>query len=484
MIQLAPEPDDDHVVGGVWVATDDVWNSLIAGRASWPRPPEAEADSGAPAGKYPDYPQYLEYPENADYPANAEPAQYVDHAAYPDLPEPIPGHSALLEHDLQPEIYAMPEVPDYVPDDADYLLPARRNGWLQEGQAYLLPAPEQAHYGGQSVPRQNDVIAESTYLSPNSGDASRDEQRAWSEEHWTRATARETQAEGQWPQAEGQWPQAGGQQAQAGGQQSQAGAQWSQADGRAQWRVPLEVRKAQRVMIVVAALLVVLDFLASAAVAAGAPYQLTRFFDADSKVNFPTGFKTTMLLLVTLLLAAQWAVDSRTRAPFAPAWRLLTYVAAFAFVDETVYLHQSLAQILHEHLHTQGPLLYAWTIVYAPVAVAVLIIMLRYLRHLDRRLMRQLIVGGGAYVLGTLAFEPIKSEIAEVHGDGTMAFKLTAACSDSLEMIGLTVLAVILLAELARTTKGVTLNLNLGRPRTPVRSRDLGRQGAAEYRSY
>jgi hypothetical protein len=249
------------------------------------------------------------------------------------------------------------------------------------------------------------------------------------------------------------------------GQPAQAGypVRSAPADRRVSWSLRVEVRRVQRILVLVAATLVVLDFLASAAAALGAPYELTRFFDADAKVNFPTGFKTTMLLTVTLLLLAEWSFALYERSRFAPAWRLLAAVTGFAFLDETIYLHQSLATILHSHLHTTGPLVYAWTIVYAPVAAMVVIIVLRYIRYLDRALMWRLILGGGLYVVGTLAFEPVKSEIAESRGDSGLPFKLTAAISDSMEMIGLTVLAIILLTELARTTRVIGLTLDRGR---------------------
>jgi hypothetical protein len=237
------------------------------------------------------------------------------------------------------------------------------------------------------------------------------------------------------------------------------------SDGRATWTLGIDTGRIERVLWLTLSALVVLDFLASAAVAEGAPFELTRFFDADEKVNFPTGFKTSMLLSVTLLLFAHWAIAVRRRDPFAPAWRLLAYVTCFAFVDETVYLHQSLASMLHSHLHTGGPLLYAWTVLYVPMAAAVAVIVLRYLPFLERELMWRLVAGGAMYVLGTLALEPIKSELAESKGEGGLAFKLTAAVSDSMEMTGLTILVVILLAELARRTEVVGLLLRRPDPR-------------------
>lgn len=217
------------------------------------------------------------------------------------------------------------------------------------------------------------------------------------------------------------------------------------------------------VLLVVLAALIVLDFAASAAAARGAPPTATHFFNGNDKVNFPTGFKTTMLLTLTLLLAVHALAARRTREPFLRAWWLLTFVAAFAFVDETVYLHQTLSTVLHNHLHTHGPLTFAWTIVYLPAVVAVVVIVISYMRYLTAAMRLRLLVGGALYGLGSVAFEPVKSHFADHDGQSAMSFQLVAAVSDCLEMVGLTVLVIVLLNQLCDRVDSVVLALP-GRP--------------------
>lgn len=214
-----------------------------------------------------------------------------------------------------------------------------------------------------------------------------------------------------------------------------------------------------RVLLVVLAALVVLDFAASAAAAHGAPPTATHFFNGNDKVNFPTGFKTTMLLSLTLLLAVHALAARRAREPFLRAWWLLTFVAAFAFIDETVYLHQTLSTVLHSHLHTHGPLTFAWTIVYLPAVIAVVVIVISYMRYLSPALRLRLLIGGALYGVGSVAFEPVKSHFADHDGQNAMSFQLIAAVSDCLEMVGLTVLVIVLLNELCARTDAVTLAL-------------------------
>lgn len=205
--------------------------------------------------------------------------------------------------------------------------------------------------------------------------------------------------------------------------------------------------------------IVALDVLASVAAALGAPYLVTRFFDGDYKVNFPTGYKLLFLFGVTLLFALLSGVARREGDRFAPGWLLLAAVSGFACLDETVWLHQSVSEVLHHGFNTTGPLRFAWTIVYVPAAVAVFVILLRYLRHLGQGLRWPLLVGGFLYGGGAVLLEPVKSHFSEAGGEQSLLFKLAAALSDSAEMIGLTLLVVVLLTEVARRVGAVAVIL-------------------------
>jgi hypothetical protein len=228
----------------------------------------------------------------------------------------------------------------------------------------------------------------------------------------------------------------------------------------------LDVRTVSMIVVLVTAVLVVLDFVSSAASAEGARQYLTRFFNANEKVNFPTGFKTTMLLILTVLLAAMARRGKRDRDAFTRAWWLLAAVSAFAFIDELVYLHQTLSAVLHDHYKTGGALTFAWTLVYVPALVAVGVIVVSYMRYLSSRLRARLLLGGVLYGLGAVCFEPIKSHFADHSGQNSLAFQLVAAVSDSLEMIGLALLVIVLLTELAS---------HVGRFDIALRARAAGR---------
>lgn len=219
----------------------------------------------------------------------------------------------------------------------------------------------------------------------------------------------------------------------------------------------------RRIMFIALAAIVTLDLLASVGAAEGAPYTLTRFFDGDLKVNFPTGYKTTFLLMAFALLVILSAWARRVGDPFTRGWQLLAAVTGFAFVDETVYLHQSISRTLQEHLHTDGVLRFAWTILYLPAAFAVGIVLLRYITRLEARSRLPLLSGGALYAFAAVGLEPVKSHLSSSRGEDSLAFKLAAFVSDSLEMIGLTILVVVLLTLLAQRVRHVSFALRQSR---------------------
>jgi hypothetical protein len=221
---------------------------------------------------------------------------------------------------------------------------------------------------------------------------------------------------------------------------------------------------AQRVTKVVWAAvgtLVVLDVLASLAAAFDlAPYVLLRFFDGDSKVNFPTAGKTSLMLLSALLMLACWTVSKRRGDPAARGWLLLSGVTAFAFLDESIYLHQSLSDAVTKAFGLSGILHYSWTIVYAPMAVLVGVFVLRDMQLMNPVIRRRLLPAGALFAGGAIALEPIKSKLADSAGDGSLAFRLTAATSDSLELVGLGLLATGALAALMFLTSRLTFRFD------------------------
>jgi len=225
--------------------------------------------------------------------------------------------------------------------------------------------------------------------------------------------------------------------------------------GRPVVAVAVRPERVRRVLWWVTGALVALDAVVSVASAEHLlPYLVTRFFDGDDKINFPTGEKTTLLLAATVLMLGCWVIGRRTGRSTAGGWLLLAAVTGYAFVDESTYLHQSLSTALTDEFHFHGVLKYAWTLVYVPAAAMVGAFLLRNLVQLRPQVRTGLLTGGGVYVIGAMMFEPIKSNISDAQGDGSLAFKLVALVSDSLELVGLTLLVTAMITAMIAEAGG------------------------------
>jgi hypothetical protein len=200
--------------------------------------------------------------------------------------------------------------------------------------------------------------------------------------------------------------------------------------------------------------LIVGTFAAQLMKANGVGLGIARFIDADVKVNLPTGFKVFSLATAALLA---WAIGRTAHAADdggARRWTQMAAVLAFLTVDEMAYVHQSLAAWTGER---SGILHYSWVIVYLPAAMVIGVLFLPFVASLRRDLRTNLVLAGLLFGGGSGGVELVKAKMVHGAGEESLAFYLTTAVSDSLEMIGLAVLVVALLGELRRRAGSVEL---------------------------
>ena len=217
---------------------------------------------------------------------------------------------------------------------------------------------------------------------------------------------------------------------------------------------------ARRVLVRVTAALVLGTFIAQFMMWSGRAMGVARFFDADVKVNFPTGFK--MLTLGAVALSA-WVLSRCAREShdkWARHWSRLALITMFLMLDEMAYIHQSLASALGTHHNAAGGILhYSWVFVYLPAAAFVCVTFIPFVLALRPDLRLRLIVGGVLFAGGSGGIELVKGRIINLYGETSLQFRLTTAVSDSLEMIGLAVLVLALLAEIARRVSRINVDV-------------------------
>lgn len=226
-------------------------------------------------------------------------------------------------------------------------------------------------------------------------------------------------------------------------------------------RMTITVRPAAvaRCLAIVVALLTLATYVAQVMKWREIGTGLARFIDSDQKVNLPTAYKMLALVAACLLV---WTIARRERAAndrFATQWLVLTCAIAFLALDESVYLHQSLGNYLRDHAGASGVLHYAWVAVYVPAGLAVMVYVAPLFRNLARATRRSLLgatllFGGGAAVSAL-----VKGEVVSDSGHESLSFYLVAATSDVVEMVGLAILVVVLVREVAARVGDIRIEL-------------------------
>ena len=185
---------------------------------------------------------------------------------------------------------------------------------------------------------------------------------------------------------------------------------------------------------------------------------IREFFNLESERSFGNWFSTLLLFVggLTSLVAARAFPERTTRR----LWVLLGVILIVLSADEAVSLHEraGLGATL------SGVFTFAWVI---PATVGVLVLgglyVFRFFPRLPAALRRSLVAAAAVYVLGALGVEFLEGAITSgdlfgVPGVDTVAYQLTAALQETMEMVGL-VLFVTTLLRWLRSASPMTISL-------------------------
>lgn len=180
-------------------------------------------------------------------------------------------------------------------------------------------------------------------------------------------------------------------------------------------------------------------------------------FDMDEERNIPSLF-STLLILSCAFFFHLIAVARRRALRGRGHWMGLAGIFAFLSVDELVSLHERLIAPLRETLHTSGVFYFAWLIPYGIAVLAIGIAYLRFLFGLPSVTRRGMVIAGFVYLAGAIGMELIGGRYFELLGGRhNLSYELMTACEESLEMLGMIVLARALMAHLVIDHGGLCL---------------------------
>lgn len=168
------------------------------------------------------------------------------------------------------------------------------------------------------------------------------------------------------------------------------------------------------------------------------PWLLRQIFDVDEEDSFPTWFSAFLLLLTSVVSAANAKRESQQRGPNAVSWTALGIGFLLLSIDEIAGMHETLNSL---------DLPFSWTVPGAIAAAFAGGVFLPFLLRLPRGIAIRFVVGGVVYLGGALGVEVLTDPYLENDELNTLAYNLWTAVEEFMEMGG-----VLIFLEGARRT--------------------------------
>lgn len=173
---------------------------------------------------------------------------------------------------------------------------------------------------------------------------------------------------------------------------------------------------------------------------------LVPLFDLNGEANIPTFFSSFLLSIAAYLL---WLI-SRAEPRRRRHWGALALGILLMAMDEIAQIHENLntpAQALTGKIAT-GTFRNSWIIFGLFFAVMMLLVFRRFLARLPANSRLRFNWAGLIYLSGSIGMESTNGPVLETWGD-SLAFNLTLAFEESLEMAGVLLLIRALILHLA-----------------------------------
>lgn len=193
------------------------------------------------------------------------------------------------------------------------------------------------------------------------------------------------------------------------------------------------------------------------------PFGIEKLFAFSQEANIPTLFSSLALLLSSLLLFFINKLKS-TFSKEKKYWNLLSFIFLFLGIDETAGIHEKLGSLLKfeflDNLFIKNP----WVLLYGFFVILFLIYFLNFLRILDRKFRKLIIISGFIYLVGALGFEVlidfiISNSFVFLSNDFNIFLLLLGTLEESFEMFGIALFNYSLLKYIAKNQSEISIVL-------------------------
>jgi hypothetical protein len=177
---------------------------------------------------------------------------------------------------------------------------------------------------------------------------------------------------------------------------------------------------------------------------------LSRSFDFNEEHNVPTFFSSVILLMATGLLFLIYALRKHDKVD-GRKWQLLGFVMLFMAIDETVQIHEFLADVVRPRLPTdmRGLLYWAWVVPYGLLALAVAAYFIGFVLRLPALTRNLFLLSGFMFVSGAIGLELFEGYFYKLYGLNHIYNKALYCAEELLEMSAVVVFIYALLDYLS-----------------------------------
>ncbi|MEM7464289.1 MAG: hypothetical protein AAF362_16575 [Pseudomonadota bacterium] len=174
-----------------------------------------------------------------------------------------------------------------------------------------------------------------------------------------------------------------------------------------------------------------------------------RHFQLDAERSIPSWYENLAMAAASALLAIIALFSVLNDRKNTLAWTVLASIFLLMSIDGAVSFHEISVEPLRGALDLGGIFHFSWVILAAPIVFGLGVCFIPFLLRIPRNIALGFIAAGTVFVGGALGTEFICGYFASAQGMDSVGYKITAACQEALESIGLTLFLTVLLSYVA-----------------------------------
>jgi hypothetical protein len=175
------------------------------------------------------------------------------------------------------------------------------------------------------------------------------------------------------------------------------------------------------------------------------------FFWLDGEANLPAWYSSALLLLSAAYLYRQYRLVKAKGERHAGGWLLLALGFLWLSFDETAMFHEAVNAALTGPIRAEGFMAHPWVFVGIPVVAILLAFIVPLIISLPARTRMLFLISGALYLGGVFAMEIVGAGMKDF-GMDSVEYRLAFLGEETLELAGLTLFALSVMAHVRRET--------------------------------